>query len=138
MKSNSRQDKSLLLKTAQAVVEKLWQRTDGTSLHPRWPGVVSKVNTGGWRGKIGNLGNGQPGLQIWFDRFTGYASRRFNFCFFLGSKTRMRQFAKRASKYLPLHKRLTNNDTEDDNFTMLSKRLRRDEFGAAILEEYEI
>lgn len=61
MKTNSRQDKALLLKTARAVVEKLWHRTAGTSLRPRWPSRVGNVNTGGWRARIGNLGRGQPG-----------------------------------------------------------------------------
>jgi 5-methylcytosine-specific restriction endonuclease McrA len=137
MKTNPRHDKSLLLKTARAVVEKLWHRTEGTSLHLRWPSRAGVVNTGGWRAKIGNLGKGQPRLQIWLDRFAGYDSRKFNFCFYLDNLAKMRRFAKRASKHLPIHKRITGDDTERNGFTFLSRRLRRDEFGAAILEEYK-
>jgi 5-methylcytosine-specific restriction endonuclease McrA len=132
-----RQDKALLLKTARAVVEKLWHKTEGTSLKLRWPSQVGVVNTGGWRAKIGNLGKGQPKLQIWLDRFAGYDSRKFNFCFYLDNLKKMRQFASRTAKFLPIHKRITGDDTERDGFTFLSERLRRDEFGAAILEEYK-
>lgn len=136
MKTSSRQDKTLLLKTARAVVEKLWHRTEGTSLHLRWPSRIGVVNTDGWRACIGNLGKGQPSLQIWLDHFAGYDARKFNFCFWWDDITRMRRLADRAAKQLPLHRRITEKDIDRDDYYFLSNRLRRDEFGAAILEEY--
>src|ERR1035437_7054915 len=136
MKTRPRQDKTLLLKTARSVFMELEHRTEGTSLRLRWPGRVGKVNTGGWRAKIGDLGRGQPRLQIWLDRFAGYDARKFNFCFYLDDRAKLRRLANRASKQLPIHRRITENDTERDGYSFLSERLRRDEFGAAILEEY--
>jgi hypothetical protein len=94
------------------------------------------VNTGGWRAKIGNLGKGQPGLQIWLDRFAGYGARKFNFCFYWDDRAKMRRLADRAAKQLPIHRRITEKDMERNGFYFLSERLRRDDFGAAILEEY--
>ena len=135
-KMNSRQDKSLLLKTARAVVEALWHRKEGTPLRPRWPSRVAVVNTGGWRACIGNLGEGQPTLQIWLDHFSGHDARKFNFCFFWDDIARMRRLAARASADLPVHRRITEKDMERDGHYFLSKRLSREEFGAAFLEEY--
>jgi 5-methylcytosine-specific restriction endonuclease McrA len=136
MKTGTRHDKALLLKTARAVVEELWHRTEGTSLSLRWPSRVGKVNTGGWRAKIGNLGKGQPSLQVWLDHFSGYDARKFNFCFYSDDRAKMRRLAARASKQLPIHRRITEKDLERDGFYFLSERLRRNEFGSAILEEY--
>lgn len=136
MESTPYHDKALLLKTARAVVTKLRNRQDGTSFHLRWPSRVGVVNTGGWRAVIGSLGKGQPTLQVWFDRFAGYKARKFNFCFFSKNKTKMRQLANRAAKQLPLLRRITEKDAEREGFYFLTKRLRRDEFGSAILEEY--
>lgn len=136
MKTNSRQDKSLLLRTARAVVDELYHRTEGTSLRLRWPSSVGMVNTGGWRVKIGNLGKGQPRLQIWLDYFAGYDARKFNFCFYWDNRAKIRRLADRAAKQLPIHRRITEKDLKHAGCWFLSARLRRDEFGAAILEEY--
>jgi hypothetical protein len=114
LKTSPRHDKALLLKTARAVVEKLWHRTEGTSLRLRWPSRVGVVNTGGWRAKIGNLGKGQPSLEIWLDHFAGYDARKFNFCFFMDNRAKVRRLAERAAKQLPIQKRITGDDTERD------------------------
>lgn len=136
MKTNPRQDKSLLLKTARSVVEDLWHRREGTSFRLRWPARVGVVNTGGWRACIGNLGKGQPSLQIWLDHFAGYETRKFNFCLWWDNRTKMRRLADRAARQLPIHRRITERDMERDGYYFLSERLRRDEFGEIILEEY--
>lgn len=138
MKPRPAQDKALLLKTARAVVEELWHRTEGTSLRLRWPSRVGVVNTGGWRACIGNLGKGKPSLQIWLDHFAGYDTRKFNFCFFGDSVAKMRRLADRAAKQLPIHRRITHKDMDKHGgkFYFLNERLSRKEFGAAILEEY--
>jgi hypothetical protein len=77
-------------------------------------------------------------MQIWLDRFAGYDSRKFNFCYWLDSTAKMRRFAKRASKqmHLSIRKNITGDDTEREGFTFLKKRLRQDDFGVVILEEY--
>jgi 5-methylcytosine-specific restriction endonuclease McrA len=136
VKATARQDKALLLKTAQTVADELKQRSEGTSLRLRWPFRVGQVNTGGWRAKIGDLGKGQPCLQIWLDLFAGYDARKFNFCFYLNDRAKLRRMANRASKQLPVYRRITEKDTERDGFYFLSERLHQDEFGPVILEEY--
>lgn len=138
MKPNANRDKSLLLRTAQAVVEELWKRTDGTRLRIRWPSRVGVVNTGGWRVKLGSLGKGQPQLQIWLDFFAGCEARKFNFCFFGDDVSKMRQFAGRVSKVLPVRRRLTHEDMDKQGgkFYFLKKRLKREDFLEAVLEEY--
>ncbi len=104
----------------------------------RWPSRVGMVNTGGWRAKIGNMGKGQPGLQIWLDHFAGHDTRKFNFCYFLDSVKKMRRVADRAAKQLPIHRRITHKDMDKHGgkFYFLNEPIRRGEFGAAILEEY--
>jgi 5-methylcytosine-specific restriction endonuclease McrA len=136
MKTNPRQDKTLLLNTAREVFEELSNRTEGTSFRLRWPSRVGVVPTGGWRAKIGDLGKGQPRLQIWLDRFAGHDTRKFNFCFYWADRTKMRRLANRAAKQLPVHRRITEKDTERDGYSFLSEPLHRDEFGPVILEEY--
>ena len=136
MKTTARQDKALLLKTAQAVVEELWHQSEGTSMRLRWPSRVGKVNTGGWRACIGNLGKGRPRMQIWFDQFTGYEARKLNFCFMSDNRVKLLQLADRAAKQLPIHRTITDKDTERDGYRFLTERLRRDEFGEVIFEEY--
>jgi 5-methylcytosine-specific restriction endonuclease McrA len=138
MKTNPRQDKSLLLKTARGVVEKLWNQTEGTSMRLRWPSRVGMVNTGGWRAKIGDLGRGKPNLQIWLDYFAGHDARKFNFCFFWDNVAKMRRIADRAAKELPIHRRITHKDMDKHGgkFYFLNEPLSRAEFGAVILEEY--
>lgn len=138
MKSTDSQDKSLLRKTAQAVVEKLWYQTEGTSIRLRRPSRVGNVNTGGWRAKIGDMGKGKQGLQIWLDYFAGHDARKFTFCFFGDGVAKMRRLAERAAKQLPVHRTITHKDMDKHGgkFYYLNERLRRDEFNAAILEEY--
>jgi 5-methylcytosine-specific restriction endonuclease McrA len=139
MKANSRQDKVLLLKTARAIVKILWERSEGTSLRVRWPSRVGQVNTGGWRACIGDLGKGKPKLQIWLDYFAGHETRKFNFCFFLDSRAKMLKLAKRAARELPEHRRITHKHLEEfkrKGFYFLKERLRKNEFGPAIFEEY--
>lgn len=138
MKPNASRDKSLLLRTAQAVVEELWKRMEGTRMKLRWPSRVGIVNTGGWRVKLGSLGKGQPHLQIWLDSFSGCDSRKFNLCYFSDNVHEMRKFAGRVAKVLPVHRRITHKDMDKHggDFYYLKKRLRREEFLEAFLEEY--
>jgi len=75
-------------------------------------------------------------MEIWLDHFAGYETRKFNFCFFMYSRARLVQLAKCAAKVLPVHKAITGDDTEQDGYHFLRKRLPRAEFGLAIKEEY--
>ena len=136
MKTHVRQDKALLLKTARAVFEELEGRTGGTSLRLRWPSRVGKVNTGGWRAVIGNLGSHKPKLEIWLDRFAGYDARKFNFCFHSYNRSQLRRIVARVAKQLRVHRVITHKDVERDGYSFLFERLRRDEFSVPILEEY--
>jgi 5-methylcytosine-specific restriction endonuclease McrA len=133
-------EKSLLLKTAQAVVKELWNRQQGTPMRLRWPASawIGEVNTGGWRVKIGDLGKKQSGLQIWLDRFAGYESRKFNFCLAWGNVAKMRLIAKMAEKELPICRRVTHKHIKwgDGDFYFLPDHIKRNEFGEAVLEEY--
>jgi 5-methylcytosine-specific restriction endonuclease McrA len=131
-------EKTLLLRTAQAVVEELWNRQEGTPMRLRWPSQPGGVNTGGWRAKIGDLGRRQASLQIWLDRFAGYESRKFNFCLAWGNVAKMRMIAKRAEKELPLCRRITHKEMKwgDGDFYFLPDNIKRNEFGEAVLEEY--
>jgi 5-methylcytosine-specific restriction endonuclease McrA len=133
---NARQDKSLLLNTARAVVEELWLRTEGTSLNPRWPSRAAATSTGGWRACIGLLGRGDLSMQIWLDLYSGYDVRKFNFCIFSHGIEKMRRLARRAAKEMPRHRTVTEKDMVRNGYQFLKERLRRDEFGEVILEEY--
>lgn len=115
MKSTENQDEALLLKTATAVCNELTRRKEGTSLRMRKPNKVSATNTGGWRAPIGDLGKGQPRLELWFDYFAAKDVRRFNFCFFSEDLKKIHFLAERY---------------------VLSEPLHQNESGAAILEEY--
>jgi 5-methylcytosine-specific restriction endonuclease McrA len=96
------------------------------------------MNTGGWRVQLGNLGKGRPKLQIWLDFFAGRDSRKFNFCFFGDDVATIRRFAGRVRKVLPVHLRITDKDMHKrgGDFYYLKKRLKREDFLEAVLEEY--
>ncbi len=104
----------------------------------RLPSLVGKVNTGGWRVKIGDLGRGQASLQIWLDRFAGHESRKFYYCLAWGNVAKMRIIAKKAEKELPVCREITDEDMKwgDGNFYFLPDNIKRNEFGEAVLEEY--
>ncbi len=131
-------EQTLLLKTTQAVVEKLWNCQDETPMRVRWPARawIGKVNTGGWRVKIGSLG--RASLQIWLDRFAGYESRKFYYCLAWGNVSKMRKIAENAEKELPLCRQISHKDMKwgEGDFYFLPDNIKRNEFGEAILEEY--
>lgn len=137
MKLKFRQDRAWLLATAKAVAERLKLRSDGTHLSIRMPRRAITTNTDGWAANIGSLGKGQPRLEIWFDRFTGYPERKLYAC--LRSETRppLMAITKRVSRKLWPARTVAADDTEDEKFLVLTERLARSEFNSPLLEKYQ-
>jgi 5-methylcytosine-specific restriction endonuclease McrA len=129
--------------TAEVIIEKLKLRSEGTSLRLRVPTGGRTTNTDGWTVKIGSLGKGQPELQIWYDRFSGYEERKLYACFFSNNRKNIKNLIKRISKEMYPIRNVSNRDIVEteikkkDSFMFLQERLGRHEFNAPILEEYE-
>lgn len=126
-----------LLSTAKAVAAQLSQHTSGTQLRVRRPTRAVETNTDGWSAVVGDLGKGGPMLEIWFDRFSGYAERKLFACFRDKERTPLLVITRRVSRKLwPV--RVVNHlkDTEDEQYLFLKRRLARSEFNAPVLEKY--
>ena len=136
MKSKPKQDRAWLLATARAVAERLKVRSEGTRLHIRVPSRAMSMDTDGWRVVIGNLGQNQPRLEVWLDRFSGYPQRKLWACFRTCDRSQLMAITKRVDRKLWPARIVTMKDTDNDKFFVLSERLSRTEFSTPVLEKY--
>ena len=137
MKKKSRKDRAFLLATAKAIAQGLKVRTEGTRLKVRVPTRTGSTNTNGWSAIIGNLGKGQPRLEIWFDYFAGYSQRKLYACFRSEKKrSQILTITKRVARRLWPARTITEDDTEKEKHLALAKRLARSEFNSPVLEKY--
>ena len=135
--NTARQDKARLLATAQEIAERLRPRSAGTKLRIRRPSRTSQTNTGGWSAVIGNLGHGQPRLEIWFDLFSGYPGRKFYAGFVFDERRPVTRIVDRVrDKHLPA-RTVSNDDLIEGHLVQLEQRLKREEFNEAVLETYK-
>jgi predicted HNH restriction endonuclease len=142
-KRTARQYQNWLQDTAEVIIERLKLRGEGTSLRLRVSTGGHTTNTDGWTVKIGDLGKGQPELQIWYDRFSGYEERKLYACFFSKNRRMIKNLIKHTSKDMYPVRNVSNRDIVEteikkkDSFMVLQERIGRHEFNAPILEEYE-
>lgn len=136
MQLKFRQDRAWLLATAKTVAERLRLRSNGTRLSIRMPRRATTTNTDGWAAIIGNLGKGQPRLEIWFDRFTGYPDRKLYAGLCSETRPPLITITKRASRKLWPARTVTADDTEEDKSLVMTERLARSEFNWPVLEKY--
>jgi len=132
----ARQNRAWLLAIARAVATQLKPHRKGTPLRIRTPNRAVPTNTDGWKAIVGNLGSGQPRLEIWLDRFAGYPDRKLYACFQSQTRPQMLAITKRVSRRLWPTRIVTLSDTDEEKFLVLKKRLRRVEFSAPLLEKY--
>lgn len=136
MESKPKQDRAWLLATAKAVAESLKLLGEGTRLRVRTPSRVTTTNTDGWSVIIGDLGKGQPHLEVWLDRFSGYPQRKLYACFRSEVRSQIMSITKTVTRKLWPVRVVTMNDTECDKFVVLADRLARSEFNTPVLEKY--
>ena len=136
-KSKRPHDRKWLLATARAVAEQLKQQDRGTRLQIRLPRGTARTNTDGWSVILGNLGSGQPKLEIWLDRFSGYPDRKLWACFHSESRQQITSITKRVSRKLWPVRTVTPDDTNGTAHLSLTDRLRGSEFGVPVLEKYK-
>lgn len=137
MKLKPKQDRAWLLATDKAVAERLKLHSEGTPLRIRIPSRATAMNTDGWSANIGDLGKGQPRLEIWFDRFSGYPERKLYACFHAEVRPQITSITKRVAQKLWPARVVTMNDTKKEKFLALTERLARSEFNTPVLEKYE-
>lgn len=94
------------------------------------------MNTDGWCAVLGDLGKGQPRLEIWFDRITGYPGRKFYAGFYTPERRKVNALIKRATRNLWPVRTIGLDDTAVHTYLVFKSRLRRSEFNAPILEKY--
>ncbi|MCA9072006.1 MAG: HNH endonuclease [Planctomycetaceae bacterium] len=136
MSQTSRRDGSWVLAVAKAVAERLKLHAEGTRLRVRKPRRATMGNTDGWCVGIGDLGKDQPRLEIWFDRFSGYAERKLYAGFRSENRQQILAITKRADEKLWPVRTITSKDYEVEKFLVLDQRLERSEFNSPILEKY--
>jgi hypothetical protein len=131
-----RQDRAWLLATAKAVAKELKSNSDGTRLRIRIPRHARDTITAGWAAIIGDLGKGQPRLEVWLDRFSGYPERKLWACFRSEARPQLTYITKRVSRKLWPARNVAIGDIEEGKFLVLTERLARSEFNVPILEKY--
>lgn len=136
MRSQTRQNRAWLLTTAKAVAERLKLHSEGTRLRIRAPSSATTMDTDGWAAIIGDLGKNQPRLEVWFDRFSGYAERKLYAGFRSERRTQITSITNRVSRKLWPVRIVTTEDTNIDRHRVLNQRLARSEFNTPILEKY--
>ncbi len=136
MASTPRRDRSWLLAIAREVAGILKRGSLGTRLRIRSPRAATATNTSGWYAVVGDLGKGQPRLEVWFDRFSGYPERKLYVCVRSELRPPILSISKRATPRLGKPRVVTLHETKDDGFLVLAERLARFEFGRPVLEKY--
>jgi 5-methylcytosine-specific restriction endonuclease McrA len=131
-----KQNRAWLLATAKTVAKALKLRSAGTRLRIRIPRAAISTNTDGWSAIIGDLGRGQPRLEVWFDRFAGYPERKLFACFRSEVRHAITAVTKRVDRELWPARVVTSDDFDENNFVVLKQRVGRSEFNAPFLEKY--
>jgi 5-methylcytosine-specific restriction endonuclease McrA len=131
-----RQDRAWLLASAKAVAKSLKRRAEGTPARIRLPSSTMEMDTDGWRCILGDLGSGRPRIELWLDRFSGHAHRKFFACLRAESRAQIKSITKRVGRRLGPVRVINLADTSDDEFFSLTDPLARSEFNAPILEQY--
>lgn len=103
----------------------------------RRPRKAHEAPTDGWLALIGDLGNGNPRLQIWFDRYAGYSTRKLWAGFFSRNAKVIGKLAEDVSKRLWPIRELTEADTSEDG-SVLAQKLKAEEFNKPVLEHYDV
>jgi 5-methylcytosine-specific restriction endonuclease McrA len=136
MKRMPKQNRAWLLATAKTVAKALKLRCGGTRLRIRIPRAATHTNTDGWSAIIGDLGRGQPRLEVWLDRFAGYSERKLFACFRSEIRQTMISMTKRVDRKLWPARVITVNDLDEEHFLVLKQRVGRSEFNSPFLEKY--
>ena len=132
----ARQDRALLLANAKALAKSLKLRAEGAPARIRLPSSAAEMNTDGWRATLGDLGPGRPRIELWLDRFSGHAQRKFFACFRAESRAQINSITKRVARRLWPVRIINLADTSHDAFFSLAKPLARSEFLAPMVEQY--
>lgn len=137
MKRKLKHDRAWLLSTARGVANGLKHRREGTRLRIRIPRATVPTNTDGWSAIIGDLGKGQPKLEIWLDRFSGYRDRKLFACFRSEARQPLVSITKRVKRRLWPSRVVTLGEINQETSVALKRRVGRSEFNRPFLEKYE-
>jgi hypothetical protein len=138
MKNFKHQNKAWLFSIANIIAEELKLRSNGTNFRIRSPRNATTTNTDGWRCRIGDLGKGEPKLEVWFDRFPGHGNRNLWAGFYTADRKNITSIANKVAKNLRPCRLLTTKDLSEKKKVSLQKPLRRSEFNVPILEKYRV
>jgi hypothetical protein len=129
-------EKLFLLKTANAIAEKLRREDSTTALRIRAANSVSLENTDGWKAVLGSLGSTKRAIQVWLDRFTGHRQRKLWAGIVWNPRLSDRKLSARIIRKFHPHRIITTKDTGEGEFVILETPLARNQFGVAIREKY--
>ena len=126
-----------LLATAKSVATALKPHSRGTQLRLRAPSRVVGMETGGWRAVLGRLGKSVR-LELWLDRYSGHAERKFWAGFYAPRKPPvLEKITKKVSRNLWPTRTFSDDDwTVQNGVDTLARRLKRSEFDVPIFENY--
>jgi 5-methylcytosine-specific restriction endonuclease McrA len=135
--ARSGRNQSWLLNIAKNVAEQLKPQLKGSRVRIRIPRRASYADTDGWMTIVGDLGPGQPRLEIWLDRFTGHRERKLYACLYSKDREKIVSITKRIISKLRPRREITWKDLADHRNVSLSTPMKLSEFSYPILEKYD-
>ena len=134
--ASAKQDRLRLIAAARRLAGQLKLSDHVSMMRIRLPTSASRPQTDGWRVVIGDLGKNRPRLELWLDRFSGYAQRKFFACFFTNDRPKLTKITQRVTKRLWPVRTITPKDTSSEGFFALTAPLGSANFAKPILEKY--
>lgn len=129
-------NRSTLLATSRAIAAELKLQCEQSPVRIRIPNRAIECITNGWRAVVGSLGQNNVAIEIWLDRFSGHAERKFYAGLRADRRGDLARVVKRLDQMMPI-RTITTDDMVDEPFISLARRLPRSQFNAPILEHHD-
>ena len=98
---------------------------------------IREVGSGGWAAKVGVFRGYTCSVEIWFDTFTSYDSRKLYYGLYSSKSDGITKIANLSKEPLGEYISISRSDWADDDENIhLKKRLGIREFGRPIFEQY--
>ncbi len=126
-----------LITTGQKVIEALMRVCPTGPFVLKKPSKAYSTDTDGWSVQIGTVRGRNARLEIWLDRYSGHAKRKFYACFAAAKPEEIDRILLQIPRELtPIRDVSPEDTTMNDRLLKLKKRLTREEFDLPIVERY--
>ena len=123
-------NKAWLLKAAKELALNLKPHIKGTGLRLSQHAKIAADTTltAGWSAVIGNLGKGEPTVELWLDRFSGHPERKLYVCYYSRKKEQIQALSRNVLNALGHVRTITDADLYEGKYYCLHQQLPQREF----------